>query len=306
MELGGQVLRRLRDWGWLLLTGVLVLAAAPPVTGRGMPPVGELDSGPDTAPATPERETNPRRGTVLVVVAHPDDETLMMGGTLARLAAGGWRVVVLSTTRGEAGWIADRALATSATLGAVREQELRRACALLGLACPIVWDYPDRGLSALDPDAFTQAIVQTMREIRPQIVVTWGPDGGYGHPDHLAVHHAVTAACHVLRAHTGEPFALYYPVVRPPRLRRLLSTLRSWVHGQQAQIPAPPPITTRIDVRRYRRQRAAALAVYRSQQPGDPWLRPLAVWLAPRDQFAWTATEAFHRAPLPQPVATSA
>ncbi len=296
---------RLRDWGWLLLSGLRVLAAAPTVAGRGMPPVGEVDAEPDAAPAVPERETGPRRGTVLVVVAHPDDETLMMGGTLARLAAGGWRVVVLSTTRGEAGWIADRALATSATLGAVREQELRRACALLGLACPIVWDYPDRGLSALDPDTFTQALVRAMREIRPQIVVTWGPDGGYGHPDHLAVHHAVTAACHQLRAQSGAPLALYYPVVRPPRLRRLLNMLRAWARGRQARFPEPPPITTRIDVRRYRRQRAAALAVYRSQQPADPWLRPLSVWLAPRDQFAWTATESFHRVSLPDSTATA-
>jgi len=81
--------------------------------------------------------------------------------------------------------------------------------------------------------------------------------------------------------------------------------LRAWARGRQARFPEPPPITTRIDVRRYRRQRAAALAVYRSQQPADPWLRPLSVWLAPRDQFAWTATESFHRVSLPDSTATA-
>src|SRR5579871_1112506 len=143
-------MRRMRHWGWLFTTGVLILAAAPLLANRGALPSDEAESAPEAAPEPPERGACLRRGTVLVVVAHPDDETLMMGGTLARLAAGGWRVVVLSTTRGEAGWVADRALASAATLGAVREQELRQACAVLGIERPIVWRYPDRGLSALD------------------------------------------------------------------------------------------------------------------------------------------------------------
>src|SRR5581483_2482387 len=127
------------------------------------------------------------------------------------------------------------------------------------------------------------------------------PDGGYGHPDHIVVHRAVTAAFHQAREQLGGPGALYYPVVRPPRLRRLLWTLRAWGRGPRAERPPSLPITTRVDVRRYRRQRAAALRLHRSQLPADPWLRPLARWLAPRDQFAWAETETFHRAYPPHP-----
>ena len=73
------------------------------------------------------------REHLLVAVAHPDDETFGMGGTMARFAAQGWGVTVICATRGEVGEIADPSLATPETLGAVREQELRRACAVLGV-----------------------------------------------------------------------------------------------------------------------------------------------------------------------------
>src|SRR6185437_15847670 len=106
---------RQRDRGWLLLPGLL-LAALLPFVGTRLRGDADLDDLLEALSVAVPPAT-PRRQTALVVVAHPDDETLMMGGTLARLAAGGWRVVVLSVTRGEAGWIADRQLARRATLG---------------------------------------------------------------------------------------------------------------------------------------------------------------------------------------------
>jgi LmbE family N-acetylglucosaminyl deacetylase len=282
------------------LTGLLVLLALLPLAGTRLHGDGDGDLDDLIAALTVAAEpVRTRRETALVVVAHPDDETLMMGGTLARLAAGGWQVVVLSATRGEAGWVADPHLATRATLGAVREQELRHACAVLGLASPIVWRYPDGGLATLDPAAFSQAVVCAIAQIRPQLVFTWGPDGGYGHPDHRAVHRAVTAAVQQTRTLPGGPQGLYYPIVRPPRLRRLLRRLRAGPRGPQPAHPAPLPVTTRVDVRRTRWQRAAALRVYRSQRPAEPWLGLLAAWRAPRDRFSWRATEAFHRAGPP-------
>lgn len=145
---------------------------------------------------------------LLACFAHPDDEAFGTGGTLARYAAQGYEVYLVCATRGEAGEISDPEFATPLTLGAVREAELRCAAETMGIAEPIFLNYRDSGMAGSaendDPRAFINIpaeqvvaqLVQIIRQVKPQVVVTFEPYGGYGHPDHIAIHRHTIAAFH--------------------------------------------------------------------------------------------------------------
>lgn len=144
--------------------------------------------------------------TILAIYAHPDDEVLGAGGSLALAAAAGVNVVIVIATRGEAGEIQRPELATPETLAKVREEEMRCSARALGASHLIFLNYRDSGMEgALDnhhPDAFINAapqevvaqLVAIIRHVRPQAVITFEPYGGYGHPDHKAIHHHTIAA----------------------------------------------------------------------------------------------------------------
>jgi LmbE family N-acetylglucosaminyl deacetylase len=131
---------------------------------------------------------------LLAVFAHPDDEAFGTGGTLAKYAAEGCEVYLVTATRGEAGGIALPALATPASLPAVRERELRCACQSYGIHPPIFLDYLDGQLPIVHQGQAVGKLVRIMRDLRPQVLITFGPEGIYGHYDHLAVHRWATAA----------------------------------------------------------------------------------------------------------------
>ena len=129
-------------------------------------------------------------GTILSIWAHPDDETYLAGGLMAAAAANGQRVVCVSATAGEAG-TDDPTVWPPQRLGAVRRLEAAAAMAVLGVAEHRVLGLPDGGLSSVNGAAL---VTQLLDEVRPDTVVTFGPDGITFHPDHLAVHHWVVAA----------------------------------------------------------------------------------------------------------------
>lgn len=131
---------------------------------------------------------------LLAVFAHPDDEAFGTGGTLAKYAAEGCEVYLVTATRGEAGGIALPALATPASLPAVRERELRCACQSYGIHPPIFLDYLDGQLPIVHQGQAVGKLVRIIRDLRPQVLITFGPEGIYGHYDHLAVHRWATAA----------------------------------------------------------------------------------------------------------------
>lgn len=140
-------------------------------------------------------QTGARPARLLGVFAHPDDETFCAGGTFARYAKDGAEVMVVSATRGQAGQIRDARAGTRRTIAAVREAELRLACERLGVAHVRCWDYMDGTLAEADFDGLVGQVVQLIREFRPQVVISFGSDGGYGHPDHITISKAATAAC---------------------------------------------------------------------------------------------------------------
>jgi LmbE family N-acetylglucosaminyl deacetylase len=131
----------------------------------------------------------------MVVFAHPDDESLATGSLLARYAAEGVETYLVTATRGERGWAGppDENPGLEG-LGRIREGELMAATRLLGLREVCLLGYVDGDLDTADPLEATARIVGHVRRIQPQVVVTFGPDGAYGHPDHIAISQFSTAA----------------------------------------------------------------------------------------------------------------
>jgi N-acetyl-1-D-myo-inositol-2-amino-2-deoxy-alpha-D-glucopyranoside deacetylase len=136
------------------------------------------------------------RQTVLAVFAHPDDESLSCGGTLARLADAGAHVVVMCATCGERG-SADGVYRNHA-LGRQRATELREAATALGISEVLLLNHQDGYLPWQDVTDFTAEIALFMRNRRPAAVITFDQDGLYWHPDHIAVHERVVAAARSL------------------------------------------------------------------------------------------------------------
>jgi LmbE family N-acetylglucosaminyl deacetylase len=136
---------------------------------------------------------------LMAVLAHPDDESLGVGGTLAKYASEGVEVFLLTATRGDAGRYHGHRPGTpehpgTAALGSIREAELRSAASTLGIRDVSLLDYHDQQLDRADPREAIAGIVQHLRRVRPDVVITFGPDGAYGHPDHIAISQFTTAA----------------------------------------------------------------------------------------------------------------
>lgn len=160
--------------------------------------------------------------SILAVFAHPDDEAFGTGGSLAYYTNQGVDVTLVCATRGEVGEISDPALATPDTLGKVREGELRCAAESMGVQQVIFLGYRDSGMVGTcennDPRAFINApaediirlLVGIIRNTRPQIIVTFEPNGGYGHPDHIAIHH------HTVTAYFAAADSSAYPELGSP------------------------------------------------------------------------------------------
>jgi LmbE family N-acetylglucosaminyl deacetylase len=165
---------------------------------------------------------------ILGVFAHPDDEVFCAGGTLARWTEAGAEAMIVSATRGEAGQIQDAHIATRHTLGAVREQELRTACAELGVKRIECLDYHDGALAEVDPARLAAEVAAYIRDFQPDVVVTFGPDGGSGHPDHIAISFATTLACQRIAREDGWAPQIYYSAF--PRQHGLLcQSLARWL-----------------------------------------------------------------------------
>jgi LmbE family N-acetylglucosaminyl deacetylase len=157
--------------------------------------------------------------SLLAVFAHPDDESIACGGLLARCARLGARVALLCLTRGEHGPDATGIASTPAMLGEVRSRELRAAADQLGVATLVVRDYEDGMLPWVDQAALETDIRRVIRRLGPDVVVTFGDDGLYGHPDHVTVHERTAAAVAAMR---DEAPALYFVTIPPGAIRTIV------------------------------------------------------------------------------------
>jgi LmbE family N-acetylglucosaminyl deacetylase len=171
------------------------------------------------------------------IFAHPDDEVFCAGGTFRQWSDGGTHVTVVSATRGDAGQIRDAEVATRRTLGAVRERELRAACEALGVHDVRVLDHADGHVSEIDPDCLTEELASIINEAEPDAVVTFGEDGAYGHPDHIAIGEATRRAVDLLavRGMRIELLRSHFPRRGMSIARRLADWLTS---SEQRTLPA--------------------------------------------------------------------
>ncbi len=200
----------------------------------------------------------------MAILAHPDDESLGMGGVLARYAEEGVDTYVLTATRGQRGRYFDNSnRPDDETVGRAREEELRCAVRELGVRELTLLDYRDGDLDRADPDETIAAIATHVRRVRPHVVLTFDPFGAYGHPDHVAICQFATAATLAAAdpAFTGAPgepphrvAKLYYMVhdqAKWDAYQAAFKTLVSRVDGVERGAVSWPDwsITTRVDTR---------------------------------------------------------
>ena len=154
------------------------------------------------------------KGGLLLVLAHPDDESMGTGGLILRHTRNGIATHLICATYGEAGWSGKPPGAKQEDLAEIRAKELEEAAAALALRGVELWDYPDGGVSRADQQEITQRIWVEISKLRPRAVVGWGPDGGYGHPDHIAMGACTDAA--VAAMAEGDRPALYHVAIDQP------------------------------------------------------------------------------------------
>lgn len=234
---------------------------------------------------------------LLAVFAHPDDESIAAGGLLALAAEAGAEVAVLCLTRGD-GADPHASPDTRQALAARRTEELTAAAAVLGVARLVVRDHQDGMLPWIETAALDADIRAALDEIGPDVVVTFGPDGLYWHPDHIAVCERTTA---VVAGHGAGGPALYYVTSPPGQMRAVADAAAargraSWIvrgldvpdaWGAEA---APPTLV--VDTRRVAGRKAAAIACHRSQIAGGAL-----DGLTPADAEALLTLEHYRRVP---------
>jgi LmbE family N-acetylglucosaminyl deacetylase len=200
--------------------------------------------------------------TLMLVFAHPDDETFLTGGAACTYADEGVRVVLVTATRGESGKAGEPPICTREELPALREQEMRRAAAILGLAEVHLLGYHDRELASAPPEQIREQLVAIIRRHRPSVIVSFDPNGGNAHPDHIAISRftadAVSAA--------ADP--RWFPSAGPPHAtpRVVWPTGRGpWRLVREPDIAAHPGVDFLIDVSACRERKAAALRAHATQ-----------------------------------------
>lgn len=213
---------------------------------------------------------------LMAVLAHPDDESFAVGSTLARYAAEGVDVHLVTATRGERGrFFTGDERPGDDEVGEVREAELRRAAEELGLRDVHFLGYRDGDLDQADPEEAIGRIVGHIRRVRPQVVVTFDPFGAYGHPDHVAVCQLTTGAV-AAAAGTGHPGTphqvskLYYSVMDETRWRTLTTTLEGLAERLERRERQPVlwpewSHSAQIDARQHWKTAWRAIRCHRSQ-----------------------------------------
>jgi len=251
--------------------------------------------------------------TLMAIFAHPDDEAFGTGGMLAKYAHEGVEVHLVTATLGESGQLANPALVLTEPLHILREQELRCACAQYGIVNLHLLGYMDGQTAVVRPSAAVYKLVKLIRQYRPQVIVTFGPEGIYGHFDHLVVHRWASAAYKVAAdlerwPEAGEPHQvakLYYRGMAQSQVDKMRETFGRdyvWMDGVPFPFMGYPDeqITTKVDVREHVEAKLRGISCHASQlDPNLPYLHedfdPLA------DAGFWEETFILAEQRLPTP-----
>ena len=227
--------------------------------------------------------------TLLLVHAHPDDESISTGGAMMKAKAHGHRVVLVTATRGEVGEIYNMDEGSSRPhLGEIRTKELERADEILGVDRQEFLGHRDSGMvdtaDNKDPRSFHQArldeaaarLAVFIREERPEVVVTYAEDGVYGHPDHIKAHHVTNAALDVVEREGTPVKKLYYTAIPRSMMEAFVQQMPEEARqamGGNMRIAGTPDelVTTKIDVHDYVERKREAFRAHVSQNDPNSW-----------------------------------
>lgn len=218
---------------------------------------------------------------LMAVLAHPDDESLGVGGTMAKYADEGIETYLVTATHGEYGWFgAEEDNPGPEELGKIRETELQNAADVLGIQEVVFLDYVDGQLDQADHDEVIGKIVQHIRRIKPDVVITFDPYGAYGHPDHIAISQFTTSAIvQAINTDYQNEYAphrvskLYYFIETTDVLDIYEDAFGELIMQIDGQVRRPVgwtewAITTKIDTSNYWKQVWEAVSCHQTQLPG--------------------------------------
>lgn len=201
---------------------------------------------------------------LLAVFAHPDDESFICGGTLAKYASMGVQITLVSATRGEMGRrMGNPPYVNRESMPAIREKELREACGKLGIQRLIFFDIRDKMVEFYDQESLIEKIAVLMEEIRPDVVLTFHETLG-GHPDHCAIGKAASAAFQRIRGQGSLYYISFGDAMENPE--RFGYTKNEVV---------------KIDIRHHLEAKLAAFRAHRCQTEIDEW-----VWKPDREALS--------------------
>jgi LmbE family N-acetylglucosaminyl deacetylase len=203
--------------------------------------------------------------SILLVFAHPDDESFGVSGTVAKYVNQDIPVDLITATKGEKGTRVD--MPDNTDTATVREAELRAAAAIIGIRAIHFLGYIDGELDKADPDEVTRKVLAIMRRLQPEVVITFAPDGITGHPDHVAISAAATRAFELYRQKAGGQPRLYYHILADSAVPDA-SEMGVTTHPDEQ-------VTTAIDVSDYLDIKIKAVAAHRSQQDARDFVEML-------------------------------
>jgi N-acetylglucosamine malate deacetylase 2 len=202
------------------------------------------------------------RKRLLYIYAHPDDESFGVAGISRMYADEGADIAIVTATRGDAGRAGEPPLCSRDDLPARREAELREAARILGISHVTVLDYRDKHLAEAPPEKIRRELVEVVRRHRPQVVVTFDPNGANLHPDHVAISRFASDAI------AAAEDARWYPETGPAhRVQRLIwvPPVMPWDAPKSPDLTREPGIDFLIDISKYRDTKTAALRAHRTQ-----------------------------------------
>jgi LmbE family N-acetylglucosaminyl deacetylase len=227
---------------------------------------------------------------LMCILAHPDDESLGTGGILAKYSAEGVITYLVTATRGERGWFGSPdEYPGPQPLGKIREAELQAAAQILGVKETTLLDYHDGALDQADPQQVITDLVFHIRRIRPHVIVTFDPNGYYGHPDHIAISQfaasAVLAAADPgferlssMRTHRISKLYYFIPLAQSLQVyQAAFGDLVMSIDGVERRAVGWTDwsVTTQIDTSEYWQQVWRAVACHKTQLPGYQALQDL-------------------------------
>lgn len=244
------------------------------------------------------------------ILAHPDDETFGTGGTLIRYAREGIAVHSLCLTRGEKGWPGGDGVpeVPRDEVGPTRARELAEAGRRMGLSSVTCLEYPDGGLAGVDAATVERDIVRWLRSVRPDVVITWGPDGGYGHPDHIAAGERALRAVELAGVSRHEPglgdhvhvkrcYRFVAGAAFVDRLQELEPAFAEYMStlAVKPERWTPDRLGASIDVRAVMDQKIEAMEAHRTQTPD------LNMWRRVREKDPSISAEELYIRAFPEP-----